>query len=586
MEDRLFSFETTSFTVSMAAQPTELSLCETENSGSVAVYEFFCRFDAPTPVQNIRICWSRPMLGILSVWAPMLLRERAVHQWWAPTRSESSFYKGAPVIAAVRDGSHSVCTVALSDSITPCSLSFAVNDFAQLEQVDYCAELLCEERTVTEYRVLLRIDEQGLPLGESLRGVADWWSTFYARKLPVNPVCELPLYSSWYNFHQHPNAQLLEKELELAAALGFKAAIIDDGWQYEGNGTGDYFDCGNWAVASGKFPDFAAFIRKAHVFGIKVMLWFPVPFVGQNTQAYRTFRDRFLYFDQGSRAGVLDPRRPEVRRYLVDLFRDFLLQYDLDGLKLDFIDSFRATKETPPFDAATMDCPTVDGSVERLLKELTAALRSVKDDCMIEFRQHYISPAITAHCNMLRVLDCAFDSLTNRLCIADLRMLTNTLAVHSDMLFWAQNETPVNCARQLLNILFAVPQISILLTKATAEQRQVIQNYLAYWNANRELLLHAPLTVTGMDGNYSTLSACDGSKRITALYLDPTAVFDGMPLDVFNGTAKDWLYLENTADCTICATVYDCFGTMLCEQALVPGLHRLAVPAGGHLELR
>ena len=162
MENRQFSFEATSFTVRMAAQPAELTLRETESSGGVAVYEFFCRFDAPTPVQNIRIGWSRPMLGILSVWAPMLLRERAVHQWWAPTRSESSFYMGAPVIAAVRDGSHSVCTVALSDSITPCALSFAVNDFAQLEQVGYCAELLREERTLTEYRVLLRIDERGL----------------------------------------------------------------------------------------------------------------------------------------------------------------------------------------------------------------------------------------------------------------------------------------------------------------------------------------------------------------------------------------------------------------------------------------
>jgi hypothetical protein len=131
-----------------------------------------------------------------------------------------------------------------------------------------------------------------------------------------------------------------------------------------------------------------------------------------------------------------------------------------------------------------------------------------------------------------------------------------------------------------------VPQISVLLTNATEEQRQVIQNYLAYWQANRELLLHAPLAVTGMDGNYSTLSACDGSKRITALYLDPTTAFDGMPLDVFNGTVKDVLYLENTAGRTACAAVYDCFGSLLREERLAAGLHRLEVPVGGHLELR
>jgi alpha-galactosidase len=329
-----------------------------------------------------------------------------------------------------------------------------------------------------------------------------------------------------------------------------------------------------------------AHVAKVHEAGLKYILWYSVPFAGYHSKIYKRFENMLLYHRKNLSCAVLDPRFPEVREYLIGVYETAMREWDLDGFKLDFIDSFRATEETPPFDAAVMDCPTVDGSVERLLEEITAALRAVKDDCMIEFRQHYISPAITAHCNMLRVLDCAFESLTNRLCIADLRMLTNTLAVHSDMLFWAQNETPVNCARQLLNILFAVPQISVLLTNATEEQRQVIRNYLAYWQANRELLLHAPLAVTGMDGNYSTLSACDGSKRITALYLDPTAAFDGMPLDVFNGTVKNELYLENNADRTACAAVYDCFGALLCQQTLAPGLHRLAVPTGGRLELR
>ncbi len=586
MKNRRFSFETICFDVMMEAQPASLTLREIEKQDGVAVYAFACSFAQPTAVQRIRLCWSRPMLGILSVWAPMLLRDRAVHQWWAASRSESSFYKGAPVIAAVRDGSHSVCTVALSDVKTPSALTFCVNDFAQLEQVDYCAELLCEEQTITEYEVLLRIDERGLPLAQSLGGVADWWEVFYPRSLPVNPVCELPLYSSWYNFHHHPNADTLEKELKLAASLGFRAAIIDDGWQYEGNGTEDYYDCGNWAVAPSKFPDMAAFVRKAHDLGIRVMLWFPVPFVGLNTESYRQFRDRCLYIDKGSRAGVLDPRRPEVRAYLVELFRSFVQQYDLDGLKLDFIDSFRATESTPAFDAAVMDCATVSGGVERLLQEITTALCALRDDCMIEFRQHYIGPAITAHCNMLRVLDCAFESVTNRQCLTDLRMLTKTLAVHSDMLFWAQDETPRNCARQLVNILFSVPQISVLLTKASPRQRQVLQSYLAYWQANRALLLRAPLTVTGADADYASVSACDGRKRVLALYHSPVAVFDGMPLDVFNGTGDDILYLENTTERPVLATAYACTGEQLFTQEFTPGIHRLQLCAGDRIELR
>lgn len=574
------------FRLEMPVQPKTVSLKPVSAQDGLFFYEFACSFEQPTAVKGIRLGWSEPMLGIVSVWTPMTLRERAVHQWWAPTRSEASFYKGAPILAAVTDGWRSACTAALSDAVTPSCLSFCVNDFAQLEQVDYCAELLCEERTVQEYRVTLRIDQRGLPLAESIGDVAAWWETFYPRTLPVDPVCELPLYSSWYNFHQHPNAEQLEQELALAAALGFKAAIIDDGWQYEGNGTGDYRDCGNWAVAPGKFPDFAAFVCKAHDLGIKVMLWFPVPFIGENTEAYKTFRDCFLYYDTGSRAGVLDPRRPQVRTHLVQLYREFVQKYGLDGLKLDFIDSFRAVPSSPAFDAAVMDCATVDEGVTRLLQEITAALRTVRKDCMIEFRQHYVGPAITGFCNMLRVLDCAFDSVTNRQCHVDLRMLTRGAAVHSDMLFWAHDETPRNCARQLANILFSVPQISAMLTSSTPEQRQVIKAYLDYWQANRTLLLRAPLSVQGADGIYSAVSACDGSKRITALYTDPIAVFDGMALDAVNGTAQDILYLDNASGTDARAAVYGIDGTLLAETTLAAGIHRLEIPSGGRLEVR
>lgn len=578
-----YLFEHHIFRLEMPLEPKSVSLTPVSAKDGLFVYRFSCSFDAPTTVQSIRLGWSQPMLGVLSVWTPMLMRDRAVRQWWAATRSDSSFYMGAPVIAAVHDGQRSVCTAALSDVVTPSRLTFCVNDFAQLEQVDYGVELLCEPRTVEEYSVLLRIDEREQSLGESLRSLCAWWDTFYPRSLPVDPVCEQPLYSSWYNFHQHPNAEDLEAELELASQLGFKALIIDDGWQYEGNGTGDYYDCGNWEVAKGKFPDLAAFVKKAHDLGIKVMLWFPVPFIGRHTAAYRQFKDRFLYYSKGSRAGVLDPRRPDVRAYLTELFSRFMETYGLDGLKLDFIDSFRTTEKIPPFGEG-MDCPTVDEGVIRLLNEISTALRRIKDDCMLEFRQNYVGPAITAHCNMLRVMDCAFESLTNRIGIVDLRMLTHGLAVHSDMLFWAHDESPRNCARQLANILFAVPQISVLLKRSTPDQLQVIRQYLAYWQANRSLLLHAPLEATGMDGNYAAVSACDGSKRITALYLDPTAVFDGLPLDVVNGTAQDTIFLECTAAAH--AIAFDCFGTSLFEKELAPGLHKLTVPAGGRLELR
>ena len=57
-----------------------------------------------------------------------------------------------------------------------------------------------------------------------------------------------------------------------------KTVIIDDGWQYDGNGTGDYFDCGPWEVSREKFANFKEFVNKVHELDMKVAVWFPVPF--------------------------------------------------------------------------------------------------------------------------------------------------------------------------------------------------------------------------------------------------------------------------------------------------------------------
>ena len=116
-----------------------------------------------------------------------------------------------------------------------------------------------------------------------------------------------------------------------------------------------------------------------------------------------------------------------------------------------------------------------------LLQEIRQALTSRKSDFMIEFRQFYVGPAIVRDCNMLRVLDCPFDYITNRVGIVDLRLLNYDLAVHADMLIWAKDEKLETSAKMLLNILFGVPQISVLLQNSSDEQKKLISAYVHYW---------------------------------------------------------------------------------------------------------
>lgn len=546
--------------------------------GDLAIYEIECEFGGEAPAQNISLTWSEPMLGIQSTLTQTTRRSRQVNQWFAPTQVDSNFYKGAPILSVVDGGDKNFATVALSDAVLESSIQYCVNDFADKEQVDFVVTFLRDARRLTRYSAFVRIDRRAVSVVKSVRETALWWRSFYPALRETPDGAMQPLYSSWYNYHQHPNAESLLKELPIAAEMGFKTLIIDDGWQYDGNGTGDYFDCGNWEVCKNKFADMRAFVARAHELGIQVMLWFPMPFIGQNTAAYEQFKGYYLEDEGFGRAAILDPRYPSVRNYLTELYCRFLREYDLDGLKLDFIDSFRQTERTPAF-RAPMDCANVEEGVIRLCDEIDAAMHAVRPQALIEFRQNYIGPAIVRYGNMLRIGDCAFDSICNRTAIGDLRMFGYDTAIHSDMLYWHHLESPENCAMQLLNVLFSVPQISVLLQNSTAEQKAVLKNFISYWSANRSVLLRGEFDAKHCEAFYSEMSAVGEGKRIQVNYVGNSFAHDGLKTDLFNASGKDCVYLENASAAPVCVKVYDCFGTLYSQQEIAPGVSRIDTPA-------
>ena len=188
---------------------------------------------------------------------------------------------------------------------------------------------------------------------------------------------------------------------------------------------------------------------------------------------------------------------------------------------------------------------------------------------------------------MLRVGDCAYDALTNRIGIVDLRLMGYPVAVHSDMLFWSKEEAIPLCARQLLNIMFGVPQISVILADSTDEQKQLLKNYLDYWTENRDVLLHGTFRPLHPELNYTSVTAESEQKSITVLYADLPYTWDGRDSDVFLNGDKDGLILENAADHDGEAVWYDCFGNKLGSMTVKSGMIvRIPVPQTGMVALR
>ena len=530
----------------------------------------------------LRVRWREPMLGVLGFWSPGAGRSRALHQWWAANTQTSSVADGAPVIALFRQGGRNYCTAALSEAEIKTKLSVCVNDFAERESLDFCAGIFEEEAPpAPEFTFYLRIDGSERNLSDCVGDVSRWWERFYPpQKRPdAADACVSPLYSTWYAFHQHPAQETLEKELPLAEALGFGAMIVDDGWSYAGAGTGDYRYCGEWTADKEKFPDMKAFVQKAKAHGIRTALWVSLPFTGTDETGFERKKDRLLCVDEGMRTGILDARFPETRNEMERICADVCKAYGLSGLKLDFLTDLN--RPAPP--RPGMDCNTQTEAIVKLLHSLDGATNAPENERITEFRQYYMGPSAARHCNMLRVCDCAFDVISNRIGTADLRMLGYPLAVHADMLLWARDETPENCAVMLQNVLFAVPQISVPLHSAPDGQLAVIRNHLDYFNAHRELLVFGKLTVYEPEANYAALSAEDENIRVTALYAPREAVFDGKTADVFNATAGETLLL--TAKEAGTAVCFDCFGRRVDAFRFAPGAAVIRLGRGGRLRL-
>jgi alpha-galactosidase len=380
-------------------------------------------------------------------------------------------------------------------------------------------------------------------------------------------------------------AKDIEDELAIASKLGMRVAILDDGWHTD-DITRDYARCGDWKVAPRRFPDMKAHVGRAHELGMKYMMWYSVPFVGLKSGAIEQFRGKTI----GERlvAGVLDPRFPEVRRFLVGIFESAMRDYGLDGLKLDFIDSFAIRGEDPAVadNYAGRDVKSVPVAVNMLMTEIHDAIVTVKPDALVEFRQSYIGAAIRQYGNMLRVGDCPGDMRRNRVAIAILRMTSGSTAVHSDMLEWNLSVTAEEAALFVLNSIFGVVQYSIMLRRAPESHLRMMAHWIGFSREHRNALLKGRFTPRHAALMFPLIEAEDDSERIVAVY-EEGRVADcgdaGKTTYVLNATAATRVTLRIGAPASV--EVFDTFGTKTGTMSVTPGLADIACPAAGFLRL-
>ena len=400
------------------------------------------------------------------------------------------------------------------------------------------------EAPISHYETRVRFDARSRGFADAVREAAAW-----IEKTAVIVPCRVPeaacdpLYSSWYNFHQNVFAADIEAELAIAAKLGMKTFIVDDGWQTDDTSRG-YAFCGDWQVSKRRFPDMAAHVKRVQNMGIKYMMWYSVPFIGHKSANHERFKGKYLTDnDSGMGAAVLDPRFPEVREFLVGTYVKALKDWNIDGFKLDFIDAFRFAGEDPAAkeNYVGRDIKSLPVAVDRLMTDIREALAAIKPDILVEFRQSYVGPAIRKYGNMLRVGDCPGNLRRNRFAIANLRLASGGTAVHSDMLEWNFAESPEHAALYIINSMFGVVQYSVMLRNAPKEHLAMIEKWIRFSQDHRDTLLNGRFTPHHPELQYPVIEAESEKEVVIGLYDDGRVV--DVPADkkvfVMNASGRD-----------------------------------------------
>ena len=565
---------------------------------------------APHAPPRVALAMHAPVRGAVACWTPQHVHFEMPLPW-TQARVGANAARDLPLYANVGPDGAARLVLAVSECVRRVAIRGVVDEFRADEELEV-AFFTEPEDALSRYSVRSRLDTRLRPFATALAEAADWTDGFASAQLAASATrhsslvtrhsaeppkaARRPWYSTWYSYHQNVTADAVVAEARAARRLGMRGLLLDAGWMKSRpevpGGWMAEARFGDWTPDPRKFPDMRAVSRAVRAEGLAFGLWFALPFVSRHAAAWRKWQDRTLWIRRGGSAewGILDPRFPEVRAHLASLVGRATREWELDALKLDFIDSFELRTSAPanapgaliapnlPQEAAERSNPrafepeipsdgrdfvSVPRAVVALMEEVSAAIRAANPDALVEFRQGYVGPAIRPFGSMMRASDCPSCIATNRIKTVDLRLTSGATPVHGDMLEWDLGASAEDAALQLLATLFAVPQISVRLAELPPRHRAMLRFWLRFWNAHRATLLGAPFRPLHPEAAYPVVAAAGEKETVTAVYQGGAvadALQDGAATGyVANATAAPGLTVRLPSP-PRSLEIYDCTG--------------------------
>src|SRR5207245_5905593 len=246
----------------------------------------------PQPPPRFTLQWSLPSHDVVGQWTTGRQMNKTIRPDWSGGRLQASmFAREAPVSCLFGSNDDNVLTFAVSDALDTVLIGSGIREEDGLiyNDITFFSE---PHPSLTHFAAELRVDRRAVPYWTALKDVGEWW----ARQPGYEPArvpepARQPVYSTWYSYHQSVDAAVLLKEVAIAKRMGLDSIIVDDGWQPLDSARG-YAHTGDWRPE--RMADRKGVGDGCHALGVKVVLWYAVPFVGKNAKVAERFKDKSL----------------------------------------------------------------------------------------------------------------------------------------------------------------------------------------------------------------------------------------------------------------------------------------------------
>ena len=557
------------------------ALQKVKDQDNVTEYEFTFGWDQNIAAENgvFEVFWTDMVSGIMYKWDSRCAIARDLAPHWDDVFT-SMISRNSPVSCYFDGAGRNSYCWALSECKKLMRLKNGIDDqFGNLTlQFSFGTRQYTNQ---VHTKIVLRIDKRPVTMRQAVADVHSWWEKDWGlTPLQVPSTAKDPLYSFWYSYHKEVDEKTVEEKCRWAKDLGFDICIVDDGWQADELVHG-YFRCGDWVPAPSKITDMAAHVKRVHDIGMKYILWYAVPLMGHESDHFDHFKNMLLRDEPGLHAAILDPRYKEAREFMINTYKKALLEWNLDGFKLDFVDTWCDTPDNAPYNE-NMDIPALQDAVDACMTGIVEELLKIKPDVLLEFRQSYVGPHMKRFGNMFRVGDCAGNYLRNRSSILDLRMMMGDQAVHSDMLMMCPYEKVENNAIQIVSCMFGVLQYSGRMEEMTKELAEMSVFWLNFMKDHKDLLLEGKLEAYEPHLVYTWAKSTLDNECALGVYAIDKCVRPE-PVDTIylaNGCSGNRVLVELEGDYDV--KVVDCRGRVQSQgRQTFSGITVLPIPSGG-----